>query len=132
MVDSLIKELDELRHANVLEEDTQVQLLEQVSQLCAENDERVAYALSLRSEVQSLGQINEGEKREIEFLQRKIRDEQQQSLKHSETITNLRDKGGRQDEENERQKNKVRSMEAEIDNNKQRIAHQEDIFRQKN
>ena len=99
--------------------------------MCSENDQLVAEALQLRSEVQSLDQVNSSEKREIEFVQQNIREQQQESVKCTDKISSLKDIGLRAEDYNEAHKNKVRSMEAEIQNNSDRITHQEQVLASK-
>ena len=40
MIDSLVAELDEFRQLNRIEEDHQVQLIQQLSQTCADHDSK--------------------------------------------------------------------------------------------
>lgn len=74
VVDSLVKELDELRQLNRIEEDHQVQLLQQVSQTCTEMDQRHTESCQLQNELKQSEMRNEGDKRDLDFVQKQIRD----------------------------------------------------------
>ena len=49
VVDQFVKELDELRQMNRIEEDHQVQLLQQLSSTCADNDSKQAQLKKMQS-----------------------------------------------------------------------------------
>jgi len=74
VVDSLVKELDELRNLNRIEEEHQVQLLTQLSSACHEHDSKEAEKRHLANEFQQSEMRNEGERRELEFTQKQLHD----------------------------------------------------------
>ena len=80
VVESLVKELDELRNLNRIEEDHQVQLLSQLSSACHEHDSKESERRHLTTELQQSELRNDGERRELEFTKKQLHDAQQVSL----------------------------------------------------
>ena len=110
VVDSLVKELDEFRQLNRIEEDHQVQLLQQLSATCHEHDMKEVERKKLTGELKQGENRNDGERRDLEFVQKQIRDAQQVSLSQSEKMSELRERGSAKDDSNEASKHQIRGL----------------------
>lgn len=76
VVDSLVKELDELRSLNRIEEEHQMQLLQQVSMTCADHDSKNVNLEQVTASVESQVASNKRLMQDVESLQSQIRDSQ--------------------------------------------------------
>ena len=76
MIDSLVGELDEFRQLNRIEEDHQVQLLQQLSSTCADYDNKNAQLKQMTYELQSMEARNAAEQRELDVLNKDLREGQ--------------------------------------------------------
>ena len=84
VIDSLVKELDEMRQLNRIEEDHQVQLLQQLSSTCVDHDSKQSQLKQMQLQLQESESKNGHSSRDLEALQNQIRDNQQTSLRQSE------------------------------------------------
>ena len=127
MIDSLVAELDEFRQLNRIEEEHQVQLLQQLSQTCADHDNKQAHLKQTTYELQSSEARNAAEQREVDVTTKQLRDAQQTNLRQSEKINDLRERSQAKDDSNEASKHSVMSMQAEVESTENRIKHQREV-----
>lgn len=71
---------------------------------------------------------NESERRDLEFVQKQIRDAQQVNLNQSDKMNDLRERGSAKDDSNEASKHQIRGLQSEIESTTKRIQHQEDLI----
>lgn len=125
VVDSMIKELEELKLYNRQEEARQVDLISQVVHLKKEMAQVQNFKHEAELELKSAHQSNEQERREIEHVQKQIREAQQVNFKNNENLNDLRSKGIAKDKENEHLQYNINSLNKEIQRNKQAIQEME-------
>ena len=131
VVDSLVKELDELRNLNRIEEDHQVQLLSQLSSACHERDNKEAEKKQLTELHQQSELRNDAARRDLEFTSKQVHDAQQVSLDQCKKMSECRERGSAKDDSNEASKHQIRGLQAEIEQTNTRIKHQEDLINQR-
>ena len=131
VIDSLVAELEEFRQLNRIEEEHQVQLLQQMSQTCADHDSKQANLKQLTYEHQSAEAKNAGVQREIDILSKSVQEGRDTNLRQSEKISNLRERQQAKQDSNEASKHSVMSMQTEIESTENRIRHQRDVVQQR-
>ena len=72
VIDSLVAELDEFRNLNRIEEEHQVQLLQQVSASCNENDNKQAQLRQFTYDLESSETVNFAVQRDIDVLKSEL------------------------------------------------------------
>ena len=107
VIDSLVGELDEFRQLNRIEEEHQVQLLQQLSQTCCDHDSKQESLKQMTYELQSSEARNAGEQREIDMLDKQLRDARDINLRQSDKINDLRERSQAKDDSNEASKHSV-------------------------
>jgi len=121
----MIKELEELKLYNRQEEARQVDLISQVIHLKKETAQVQGFKHEAEQVLKSAHQTNESERKDIEHVQKVIRNEQQVNFKNNESLNDLRSKGHCKDKENESLQHNVNSLNKEIQRNKQSINEME-------
>ena len=72
VIDSLVAELDEFRNLNRIEEEHQVQLLQQVSASCNDNDNKQAQLRQFTYDLESSETVNFAVQRDIDVLKSEL------------------------------------------------------------
>ena len=131
VVDQLIKELEDLRQLNSMEEDNQISLLQQLHQQCTVNDQKAGETARNESTLLTAQADGDKEQRELEYLVKQVRQQQSVSLNQNERMAELREKAAAKEDSNEASRYQVKSMHAEIESSRARIHHQEDVLEQR-
>ena len=79
-------------------------------------------------ELQSSEARNAGEQREIDMIEKDLRDAQGVNLRQSEKIQELRERAQAKDDSNEASKHSKQSLMAEIEATENRIRHQKEVI----